>query len=89
MAIIGSAFYAILGVRKGVSMVPLRRLRELRQKAFMSQATLAERSGVSEATINRLERGLQLARYVTTRKLAEALGVKPEELTVETTGGKE
>lgn len=67
-------------------MVPMPRLRELRQKAYLSQENLAKKSGVSEATINRLEQGLQLARYVTVRKLAEALGVVPDELTGGTEG---
>jgi transcriptional regulator with XRE-family HTH domain len=67
-------------------MIPLPRLRELRQRAYMSQENLAQKAGVSEATINRLEKGLQLARYVTVRKLAEALGVVPDDLTRETEG---
>ncbi len=61
-------------------LIPVSRLKEVRQQAFLSQEGLAKKSGVAEATINRLERGLQLARYVTVRKLAEALGVAPEEL---------
>jgi transcriptional regulator with XRE-family HTH domain len=61
--------------------IPLTRLREVRKQAFLSQEALSKASGVSEATINRLENGVQLARYVTTRKLAEALRVKPGELT--------
>ena len=62
-------------------MIPLTRLRDVRQRAFLSQEALAKKSGVAEATINRLERGTQLARYVTIRKLAEALGVAPDALT--------
>jgi transcriptional regulator with XRE-family HTH domain len=63
--------------------VPLTKLRELRQRAFLSQEALAKKSGVAEATINRLEQGAQLARYVTARKLAEALGVPPDALTTD------
>ena len=68
-------------------MVSVRNLREFRQRAMLSQQTLAAKAGVSETTINRLEQGLQLARYVTVRKLAAALGVEsialvePSELT--------
>lgn len=58
----------------------LLRLRDLRLRAFLTQAELAERSGVSEVTINRLERGQQEARISTVRKLAAALGVDPAEL---------
>ncbi len=46
----------------------------------MSQADLAKKVGVSEGTINRLEKGHNKPRWSTIRKLAEALGVKPEEI---------
>jgi transcriptional regulator with XRE-family HTH domain len=58
----------------------LPRLRELRTRSFLTQAELAAKSGVSETTINRLEAGLHGARFSTIRKVAEALGVRPEEL---------
>ncbi len=54
----------------------LRRVRELRA---WSQRDLAERAGVAQATIVGLEGG-RVARHVTTRKLAAALGVEPAEL---------
>jgi transcriptional regulator with XRE-family HTH domain len=57
------------------------RLRELRERAFLTQAELAEKSGVAETTINRLENGRHGARISTIRKLALALGVPPAELT--------
>ena len=60
-------------------MLVLSRLRELRESKVMSQRELGKRAGVSPATIVRLERG-QLARFVTIRKLADALGVPAEEL---------
>jgi len=62
-------------------MMPVPRLRELRTRAIISQADLAQKSGVAEATINRLELGVRSARFVTVRKLADALGVAPGELT--------
>lgn len=55
-------------------MMPLPRLRALRLRAMLSQAELAKRAGVGEITIHRIEHG-QLARLVTTRKIAECLGV--------------
>lgn len=58
----------------------LPRLRVIRQSKLMSQRDLAAASGVALSTINRLEHGQQLARYVTVRKLAEALKVDPHEI---------
>lgn len=61
-------------------MMPVPRLKELREKAFLTQADLASKSGVAEVTINRLEQGHHSARFSTIRRLAEALGVTPEDL---------
>ena len=69
-------------------MIQLPRLRGVRQRRLISQKKLAADSGVSESTINRLEQGLQLARYVTVRKLAESLGVDPAELMAPDEAGK-
>jgi DNA-binding XRE family transcriptional regulator len=55
------------------------RLRELRQRAFLTQMELAEKSGVSHITINRLENGAS-GRASSIRKLAVALGVPPSAL---------
>jgi transcriptional regulator with XRE-family HTH domain len=55
------------------------RLRDVRISRYLSQRMLAERSGVSRATIARLERGEE-AHFETLWKLAEALGVEPGEL---------
>ncbi len=56
------------------------RLREHRERASLSQMELAERSGVSRATIADLELGKRKPQPRTRRKLAEALGVRPDEL---------
>jgi transcriptional regulator with XRE-family HTH domain len=58
------------------------RLRELREERVLSLRELEERSGVSHNTIWRIEDGRQGAHPRTVRKLAEALGVPPSELTV-------
>lgn len=58
----------------------LSRLRELRERSFLSMNELAKKSGIAKITVFRLENGKTSARYATVRKLAEALGVKPEEL---------
>jgi len=46
----------------------------------MTQAQLAEASGVARSTIAELEAGNRPARWSTQRKLAEALGVDVETL---------
>ena len=57
------------------------RLKEWRERRFLSQAELAERAGVAKLTVTRLERtepGNPHPR--TLRKLAEALDLSPEDL---------
>lgn len=56
------------------------RLRELRRQRVLSMRDLQERSGVSHNTIWRIESGRQGVHPRTIRKLAEALGVEPEEM---------
>ena len=53
------------------------KLKKLRLKKVISLRDLEKMSGVSHATISRLENGIQKPRFVTIRKLAEALGVPP------------
>lgn len=60
--------------------VRLARLRQIRQRRFLSQAELAEKAGIGENTIRRLELGQTEPRGRTVRRLAEALGVTPEDL---------
>jgi transcriptional regulator with XRE-family HTH domain len=74
---------AVVG-RPGRRLTELRRIRERRA---LSQAELAERSGVARATIVSIESGRAGAQYGTIRKIAEALGVEPEELLAIDTGG--
>ena len=73
---------ATAGVRSSiVSTVPvLHRLRELRLRAALSQADLADRAGVARTTIIRLEQGDPNVLPSTLRKLARVLHVKPYEL---------
>ncbi len=56
------------------------RLKEYREKRMMTQMELAERSGVSRASIARLETTDTKATPRTARKLADALRVKPQTL---------
>ena len=56
-------------------------LKELRDRQTLSQRELAERSGVAHTTIHALETGKRSSAWPRTiRKLAEALGVEPHEL---------
>jgi DNA-binding NarL/FixJ family response regulator len=55
-------------------------LRRIREQVALSQLGLANLSGVSASTINRLELGRRKARPQTLKKLAEALNVSVEEL---------
>ncbi len=52
-------------------------LRQIRLQRFLTQAELAQKAGITEAQISRLESGLHLARISTVRKLAAALNVEP------------
>ncbi len=58
----------------------LGRLREERKRSRLTQEELARVSGVNRVTIARLEAGTTKAKPETTRKLARALKVKPEDL---------
>jgi transcriptional regulator with XRE-family HTH domain len=56
------------------------RLRQLRAERALTLRALAEISGVSYDTINKLELGRRPAHASTIRKLADALSVEPKEL---------
>jgi transcriptional regulator with XRE-family HTH domain len=60
--------------------VNVQKLRELRRRRVLTLRELEEESGVSYNTIWRIENGYREARPSTIRKLAAALGAKPEEL---------
>lgn len=54
-------------------------LRAWRNHRIMSQKELAEKAGITEATVSRLETGGRV-RYSTVAKLADALGITREQL---------
>ncbi len=56
------------------------RLRKQRTLRALTQAELAERAGVTTATVARIERGEIEPRMTTLRKLAQGLEVDPAEL---------
>jgi transcriptional regulator with XRE-family HTH domain len=55
-------------------------LRRLRRERALSQRDLTRMTGIAFDTISRLETGKQRAQPRTIRKLADALGVEPNEL---------
>jgi transcriptional regulator with XRE-family HTH domain len=62
--------------------VNMQRLKHLRQLRALTLRELGEESGVSYATIWRIENGHKEVRPSTIRKLAHALGVDTAELVV-------
>jgi transcriptional regulator with XRE-family HTH domain len=56
------------------------KLRELRERRFLSHRELAKLAGVSPTTVLNLERGAGEPQRRTIRKLAQALKVAPTEL---------
>jgi transcriptional regulator with XRE-family HTH domain len=60
--------------------VDVEKLRQLRRQRVLTMEELAKKAGVGRNTIWRLEHGVMGAQPRTIRKLAAALGVKPEEL---------
>ena len=50
-------------------------LREFRRKAKMTQAKLAERSGVSQGYIAHIESGSRVPSVKTAKKIADVLGI--------------
>ncbi len=56
------------------------RLRAMRIREALTQEQLADRAGVTAATVARAERNERQPHMTTLRKLADALGVHPSEL---------
>jgi transcriptional regulator with XRE-family HTH domain len=56
------------------------RLRELREKAGLTQAQLAERAGLHLSAVTRFEHGLREPGLTSAAKLATALGVGVDDL---------
>lgn len=55
-------------------------LKQIREIRVLSRKELAQQSAVNASTIYRAERGQTKLRPSTVRKLAQALGVPPDEL---------
>jgi transcriptional regulator with XRE-family HTH domain len=56
------------------------KLRRLRDARALTQEELADKAGITVAALSRIERNSAEPRPTTRRKLADALGVQPEEL---------
>ena len=56
------------------------KLRELRIQKALTQKVLAEQAGIAAVTVAAIERGVQLPTLSTGRKLAETLGVEPNDI---------
>ncbi len=56
------------------------RLREWRERRFLSQAELARLAAIQRVTVTRIENGDVLPQRRTIRKLAKALKIGPEQL---------
>jgi len=56
------------------------RIYELREKANLTQAQLAEKANVSNDTISRIERGIRSPSFEVLERLAKALDVEVREL---------
>ena len=59
------------------------KIKKLREQRALSLSDVAQITGLSRVTINRIENGKQRPMPRTIRKLANALGVTVEELTSE------
>ena len=56
------------------------RIRDARRRNVLTQREVAELAGLPRVTLVRIEGGKQRPRPSTLRKLAKALGVKPQDL---------
>jgi transcriptional regulator with XRE-family HTH domain len=56
------------------------KLKEVRTRRLLTQVQLADKSGVNQVTIARIERNKVDPRFSTIRRLAEALDVDPTKL---------
>jgi len=58
----------------------MKSLREVRAEKLLTARQLAERSGLSHATIYMVENGRTVPRLAAVQKIAEALGVDPRDV---------
>lgn len=56
------------------------KIRQLRYRKRFTQQKLAQEAGLSVTQVSRIEKGVHTPRFSTIDRLAEALGVDPDEL---------
>ncbi len=55
-------------------------VKRARKRALLTQGELAEKAGIGQTTLNRIEKGHTGPHFRTIRKIAKALGVDAKEL---------
>jgi transcriptional regulator with XRE-family HTH domain len=60
--------------------LPLPHLKAWRIKKLIGQSELADRAGLARGTVTRAELGNQVVSFANIRRLAEVLGISPDEL---------
>lgn len=55
-------------------------LEEWRKAKYWSQSDLSKAAEVSQSIVSRIEKGEKIGRFATLVKIADALGVKPEQI---------
>ena len=74
-------FYSSPDIRRSLQSAKMAKtLRDIRTEKALSQAELAEKAKISERTLSRIELRHTSPRPSTRRRIAAALGVKPEEI---------
>ncbi len=68
--------------------LPLPHLKAWRVKKFLGQSELADKAGLARATVTRAERGDEVVSFANIRKLAEVLGISPDDLLREPRNGE-
>lgn len=58
-------------------------VKRARERALLTQGELAEKAGIGQTTLNRIEKDHAEPHFRTIRKIAKALGVDPAELVKE------
>lgn len=56
------------------------RLKEIRERKYVTQQELADKAGLNKMTIMRIETGKNKPKFKTAKLLAKALEVKPEDI---------
>jgi len=63
-------------------MFTMAKLQDLRAQKYLTLQKLAEKTGLSKSTLVDLEQGRRKPQPITRRKIADALGVSPDEIDI-------